>query len=86
MFEFLFKYPSAVFYQGTFVLLSGWPMWVLGAGLVAGGSRSRLAGVGPGELAVKAWTAAWADGAGPSSGCCRPLWLPCSCSCCGTRH
>src|SRR5580658_1924581 len=35
MFEFLFKYPSAVFSRGTFVLLSGWPMWVLGAGLLA---------------------------------------------------
>src|SRR5580658_1359169 len=35
MFELLFKYPSAVFSKGTFVLLSGWPMWVLGAGLLA---------------------------------------------------
>jgi uncharacterized membrane protein len=35
MFEFLFKYPSAVFSRGTFVLLNGWPMWVLGAGLLA---------------------------------------------------
>ena len=35
MFEFLFKYPAAVFSRGTFVLLSGWPMWVLGAGLLA---------------------------------------------------
>src|SRR5580658_498105 len=35
MFELLFKYPSAVFSRGTFVLLSGWPMWVLGAGLLA---------------------------------------------------
>ena len=44
MFEFLFKYPAPVFSRGTFVLLSGWPMWVLGA---AGGRRGRdcVAGV-----------------------------------------
>ena len=35
MFELLFKYPAAVFSRGTFVLLSGWPMWVLGAVLLA---------------------------------------------------
>ncbi|HEY7337442.1 MAG TPA: hypothetical protein VH639_21295 [Bryobacteraceae bacterium] len=35
MFELLFKYPSAVFSRGTFVLLSGWPMWMFGAGVVA---------------------------------------------------
>ena len=31
MFEFLFKYPSAVFSKGTFVLLGGWPSgcWLL---------------------------------------------------------
>ncbi len=29
MFEFLFKYPPAVFSKGTFVLLSGWPRWLL---------------------------------------------------------
>jgi len=35
MFEFLFKYPSQIFSRGTFVLLSAWPMWLLGAGLLA---------------------------------------------------
>src|SRR5579863_899610 len=35
MFELLFKYPAAVSSRGTFVLLSGWPMWVLGAVLLA---------------------------------------------------
>jgi uncharacterized membrane protein len=35
MFELLFKYPSAIFSRGTFVLLSGWPLWMLGAGVVA---------------------------------------------------
>ncbi len=35
MFELLFKYPSQVFSRGTFVLLTAWPMWVLGAALVA---------------------------------------------------
>jgi uncharacterized membrane protein len=29
MFQFLFKYPSAVFSKGRFVLLSGWPAWIL---------------------------------------------------------
>src|SRR6266436_149465 len=37
MFEFLFKYPRAVFSKGTLVLLGAWPWWVfvlflLGAG------------------------------------------------------
>jgi uncharacterized membrane protein len=34
MFELLFKYPSSVFSKGSFVLLSGWPLWCLGAGVV----------------------------------------------------
>ncbi|HVV45693.1 MAG TPA: hypothetical protein VHC72_10815, partial [Bryobacteraceae bacterium] len=29
MFEFLFKYPPAVFSKGKFLLLSGWPVWLL---------------------------------------------------------
>jgi hypothetical protein len=29
MFEFLFKYPAAVFAKGTFVFLGTWPAWVL---------------------------------------------------------
>ncbi len=29
MLQFLFKYPSPVFTQGRFVLLSGWPVWLL---------------------------------------------------------
>jgi len=29
MFEFLFKYPPAIFEKGKFVLLSGWPVWLL---------------------------------------------------------
>ncbi len=35
MFEFLFKYPQAVFSRGTFVLLGGWPLWLLGLGILA---------------------------------------------------
>ncbi len=34
MFELLFKYPRAVFNRGAFVLLNGWPMWMLGAAIV----------------------------------------------------
>src|SRR3984957_3486682 len=29
MFEFLFKYPPAIFSKGKFVLLLGWPIWLL---------------------------------------------------------
>lgn len=35
MFEFLFKYPQAVFSRGTFVLLGGWPLWLLGFCILA---------------------------------------------------
>jgi len=35
MFEFFFRYPARVFSQGNFVLLSGWPKWVLGILLLA---------------------------------------------------
>ncbi len=34
MFEYLFKYPRAVFTKGTFVLLGGWPIWLLGAAII----------------------------------------------------
>src|SRR5258708_2715348 len=34
MFEFLFKYPEAVFSRGTFVLLGGWPIWLLGLAIL----------------------------------------------------
>ena len=29
MFEFLFKYPAAMFAKGKIVLLSPWPLWSL---------------------------------------------------------
>jgi hypothetical protein len=35
MFEFLFKYPADVFSKGTFVLLGGWPAWLLPAAIAA---------------------------------------------------
>ncbi len=35
MFEWLFKYPPAVFLHGQLVLRSAWPRWLLVAGLVA---------------------------------------------------
>ena len=40
MFQFLFKYPSSIFSKGEFVLLGGWPKWVL---LSAGARRRPLA-------------------------------------------
>jgi uncharacterized membrane protein len=38
MFEFLFKYPPAIFARGKFVLLSGWPLWLLFVLIVAAGA------------------------------------------------
>ncbi len=35
MFEFLFKYPLSIFRQGTFIFLAGWPVWLMGLGIVA---------------------------------------------------
>ena len=37
MFEFLFKYPGAVFQKGQFVLLASWPVWMLALGVAAAG-------------------------------------------------
>ena len=34
MFELLFKYPQAVFSRGTFVLLGGWPVWLLAVAIL----------------------------------------------------
>ncbi len=38
MFEWLFKYPAAVFSKGEFVLLSAWPAWVLAGAILAAGA------------------------------------------------
>jgi hypothetical protein len=35
MFELFFKYPASVFSKGTFVLLGGWPTWLLAAAILA---------------------------------------------------
>jgi uncharacterized membrane protein len=35
MFELLFKYPASVFSRGNFVLLGGWPVWLLGVAILA---------------------------------------------------
>src|SRR5439155_2743028 len=35
MFEILFKYPASIFHKGHFVLLTPWPLWLLGIGIVA---------------------------------------------------
>jgi len=37
MFEFLFKYPGAVFHKGQFVMLAPWPLWTLTLGVIAAG-------------------------------------------------
>src|SRR6202035_3897660 len=34
MFEFLFKYPAAVFSRGQFVFLAPWPAWLLGLAIL----------------------------------------------------
>ncbi|HEU0120295.1 MAG TPA: glutamine amidotransferase [Bryobacteraceae bacterium] len=36
MFEFIFQHPLSVFQKGTFVLQSGWPVWLLGLLVAAG--------------------------------------------------
>ncbi len=36
MFELLFKYPLSLFHKGHFVLLTPWPLWILGIAIVAG--------------------------------------------------
>ena len=43
MFEFLFKYPGAVFQKGQFVLLAPWPVWMLALGVIAAGGAAALA-------------------------------------------
>jgi uncharacterized membrane protein len=35
MFEFFFKYPRQVFSRGSFVLLGGWPVWLMVAAVIA---------------------------------------------------
>ena len=35
MFEFLFKYPLSIYRQGTFIFLAGWPIWLMGLGVLA---------------------------------------------------
>ncbi len=53
MFEFLFKYPRAVFSKGEFVMLGAWPKWVLVIFLLAAAAglawliRSRLPQASP---------------------------------------
>ena len=43
MFEFLFKYPLSIYRQGTFIFLAGWPLWLMGLGiLVAAGALGFL--------------------------------------------
>ena len=43
MFEFLFKYPPAIFSKGKFALLSPWPVWLMPVLLVLAAARSLLA-------------------------------------------
>src|SRR5579863_160359 len=35
MFELLFKYPVSLFHKGHFVLLTPWPLWILGLAILA---------------------------------------------------
>lgn len=62
MFRFLFKYPSPVFTKGHFVLLGGWPVWLLpvvvvlavgGLALLLG---RRLRDAAPNMRGWRAWT------------------------------
>src|SRR5215469_527366 len=62
MFELLFKYPSAVFRKGQFVLLAKWPAWLLvvvtGAAAVGLALliRWRLQNAAPEVRNWRAWT------------------------------
>ncbi len=61
MFEFLFKYPRAVFSKGDLVLLGAWPKWVLVIFLIAAAAglawliRSKLPQAAPQVRNWKAW-------------------------------
>src|SRR5579864_3884227 len=64
MFEFLFKYPRAVFDKGTFVLLGQWPVvWLVlalilaaaGLGVVIWNRRSAIAPSMRGVRTVAVW-------------------------------
>lgn len=35
MFEVLFKYPTGIFHKGDFAFLAPWPLWLLGAAILA---------------------------------------------------
>lgn len=35
MFELLFKYPASIFHKGQFVFMTPWPLWLLGAAILA---------------------------------------------------
>jgi len=61
MFQFLFKYPSAAFRKGQFVLLGKWPGWLLVAAIVAAAMglalliRWRLPNAAPEVRNWRAW-------------------------------
>jgi len=62
MFEFFFKYPAQVFSKGSFVLLSGWPVWLLvvlvaaaAAGVAVMVLRNASSGRVPGVRGVAIW-------------------------------
>jgi uncharacterized membrane protein len=61
MFQFLFRYPNSVFTKGHFVLLGGWPGWVLVLLIIGSGAalglliRARLREAAP---KLRTWRAA----------------------------
>jgi len=81
MFEFLFKYPRTVFSKGEFVLLGGWPKWVLVLCVLAAAAglawliRSRLAHA---SAEVRNWKAGaiWALQFGMAALLLILLWKP----------
>ncbi|HTQ53290.1 MAG TPA: glutamine amidotransferase [Bryobacteraceae bacterium] len=61
MFEFLFKYPGAVFQKGQFVLLAPWPLWMLAMGVIVAGALllwhvRRHSGLLTGARSLVIWT------------------------------
>jgi uncharacterized membrane protein len=61
MFEFFFRYPARLFSQGNFVLLGGWPKWLLGLlllGAAVGLGWRIYSRIGRASQNLKYWQAA----------------------------
>lgn len=81
MFEFLFSYPARVYEKGQFVLLGGWPVWILGllaVGCALGLAWPHFRSRHDGDVRVKGWRAGvlWALQAAMAILLLSLLWQP----------